>query len=280
MTVNRPKRPGFVAKASGVAIAATASMAMFYPSDATTAAASPNAITVADLVGVPSDVSAKLDAVPPVAKRGQVMAPGPASANAGGGLMPASTEKLQRFQELLDDVQLTRSQTPGVVRATGLQNNRLSLTYDLRQLKIRPQQFLMAPYSSDVLSRLSQTNLETLVLPAETEFHESSAHGDDEQIIGIRQGHAVTASGFSSGNAPVSLKIDIAGLQANQIADGSSSPAVEVTVGSETRQMNSGDVAQFGAVDVIIQASENQSQHKATLEGAPYGLRVLVRPAQ
>jgi hypothetical protein len=222
----------------------------------------------------------------PVNSRRKTVAPVPLPA-AGAGeaalavpTSPQEVDKLKRVQRLIEDLEKQRGTAPGTVTARPAVNGGVSLEHDLPKMRQNYINFGASPFGGDAFVVPPADNMSAVVTPAEVEYRVDQSHDAGEQVIAIRSSGDVAATAFKSGEAPVSLEVATAGLTARQIEGPGDELPVLVQVGDQSQQLKPGDVARFGKLQVVIQASSNSSAKRASIEGPPYALRLRIQSIQ
>lgn len=217
--------------------------------------------------------------------RRRTIAPVPVQAGAGEAALsvptnPQETDKLRRVQRLIEDMEKRRGTAPGTVKVRSAPDGALRLEHDVSKTRGNLSTFGASPFGGDLGAMSGMPNVSAVMTSAEVEYRVEQTHTGGEQVVGIRASDDVAATAFKSGEAPVSLEVTTARLTAQQVEGAAEELPVNVRVGDDSRQMRAGDVARFGNVEVVIQASSNRSAQKLLIEGAPYALRLQVRSVQ
>ncbi|WP_076866174.1 hypothetical protein [Bradyrhizobium mercantei] len=200
-------------------------------------------------------------------------------ATAGAPLNPADRDKARRIQDLLEQVEVSRGAQAGTVKATSTKGATINLQHDLTKIRNNFQAVTDAPFGS-ALSEITIGPEKTVAnTPANVEYRSTDRANGVERIVSIKSKNSVAANAFRSGQQPVTLKVENAGLIASQIPSNEPLLPVKVQVGDQTRELKVGDVSRFGSFDVTVLASSNRSA-KQTYEGQPYVLRLQVMPVQ
>jgi hypothetical protein len=234
---------------------------------------------MAQSVELPKDVLEKLSQQPPTESRRSTVLPIPQpSAVKGADASAIDADKMRSVNDLLEQVESNRRAQSGTVKAFGA-GAQIKLQHDLTKVRENFDTITEAPFGEALSGVTADFKGATVTTPATVEYRTTNTPDVAEKIVAIKTKNTVAASAFGSGEQPVSLRVNNAGLSAAQIAGPESELPVNVQVGSDVRQMKAGDVGRFGNIEVRILASSNRS-NKIGREGLPYALRLQVMPAQ
>jgi hypothetical protein len=198
-------------------------------------------------------------------------------------VVPAAEPRFQSsaadIAHLLAQVESIRGAPSGTIRAIDSKGGTISIQYDLPKVHETFGKPESAPFGKGRSDFRSGSKNKTVSIPVLVEYRVKDTSDYSEKVVSIKSITEVAANASASGNQPLSLKVNNADLSATQIPGAETQLSVNVVVGREARRMKVGEVSRFGKIEVTILTSSNYST-KASREGPPYSLRLLVMPVQ
>jgi hypothetical protein len=200
------------------------------------------------------------------------------SSDAGRGPSPAeNAAKLRRVQQLLSSIERDRGLAPGTVTVNRVLGGSVTLQYDVQKLRDASSKHIAPPFSADIVTDATRPYVETV---GELEYRSTRAAHQVDEVVALKAGREVAVQAFRSGDTVASLEMK--GVLSARQSDGPGPELpVLVTVGRESRELRTGNVARLGNLEVRILKSSN-NRARAHREGPPYVLRLeaySIRPS-
>ena len=221
-------------------------------------------------VRMPDDVRSLLQSQPSFEERKLTHVPGSTTAPS----LTPQTLKEEQVKHLIDELDRSHGAEPGAVQIAPSAGNNYKLNYDLTKLN----KSFAARLKSSAGAGLGG-DPDHVEASASAEYRVESSPSGSERVIAVKRDNDVLGTALRSGTEPVSVNVNSLGLSARQIPGSDDKLPVEVTVGAQKQQLNSGETGHFGDLDVVIQDSSNRSAAGGVIEGSPYSLRVKVQSA-